>query len=316
VIVAAGCLGTTELLLKCREKRESLPNLSATLGHGFSTNGDYIAFLEKTQNWVSLARGPVTTSFAHFNEHKDDGGRETKHRFHTLEDQGIPPALASLTGAGLPVIRSLSRNRGRGLFIIWALLCWLWARSKDVLRGLFSNHLRRHEMFKNQEEHTGRMICVVGMGREAAKGVFTLGKDLGDTPLRVRRSDGLGFDEDPVYNDIRDSLAKLAVLIRDKDATHNGQPIEFFNPFLEEEPFKTFRAGSIALTHPLGGCRMGATPDDGVVDEFGRVFNYPGLYVADGSMIPTALGVNPSLTISALTLRIVAEAVIPELDAS
>jgi choline dehydrogenase-like flavoprotein len=59
----------------------------------------------------------------------------------------------------------------------------------------------------------------------------------------------------------------------------------------------------------------------GVVDEFGRVFDktkagarpfYGGLYVADASIIPTALGVNPSLTISALSLR-VARKIIDEL---
>ena len=60
---------------------------------------------------------------------------------------------------------------------------------------------------------------------------------------------------------------------------------------------------------------MADNADDGVVDEFGRVFDksnsggengvYKGLYIADASIIPTALGVNPSLTISALSLRIV-----------
>jgi choline dehydrogenase-like flavoprotein len=55
---------------------------------------------------------------------------------------------------------------------------------------------------------------------------------------------------------------------------------------------------------------MGKTPDEGVVDELGRVFDtqsrrafYDGLYVTDGAAVPTALGVNPSLTISALALR-------------
>ena len=52
--------------------------------------------------------------------------------------------------------------------------------------------------------------------------------------------------------------------------------------------------------HILGGCVIGATPEDGVVDEQGRVFGYPGLFVADGSVIPANLNVNPSLTITAL----------------
>ena len=42
---------------------------------------------------------------------------------------------------------------------------------------------------------------------------------------------------------------------------------------------------------------------DGVVDSYGAVFNYPGLYVADGSVMPGPVGSNPSLTIAALARR-------------
>jgi len=52
--------------------------------------------------------------------------------------------------------------------------------------------------------------------------------------------------------------------------------------------------------HILGGCIMASGPYKGVVDDCGQVFNYPGLYVIDGSIIPANLGVNPSLTITAI----------------
>jgi len=55
--------------------------------------------------------------------------------------------------------------------------------------------------------------------------------------------------------------------------------------------------------HPLGTCAMGATPEDGVVDFDHRVFGTQGLYVVDGSSVPTALGVNPQMTIMAMALR-------------
>jgi cholesterol oxidase len=58
--------------------------------------------------------------------------------------------------------------------------------------------------------------------------------------------------------------------------------------------------------HPLGGCNLGNTSSDGVVDHRGEVFGYRNLYVADGAIIPTALGVNPSRTIGALAERIAA----------
>jgi cholesterol oxidase len=55
--------------------------------------------------------------------------------------------------------------------------------------------------------------------------------------------------------------------------------------------------------HILGGCAMGMTPKEGVIDPQNRVHGHPGLYVIDGSMIGGNLGVNPSLTITALAER-------------
>src|SRR5262249_9642061 len=65
VIVAAGCLGTNEIMLRSKQKG-TLPNLSDTTGFGFFTNGDYIAFMEPTKKRLSLIRRPVTTPFLPF----------------------------------------------------------------------------------------------------------------------------------------------------------------------------------------------------------------------------------------------------------
>ncbi len=55
--------------------------------------------------------------------------------------------------------------------------------------------------------------------------------------------------------------------------------------------------------HILGGATIGASPETGVVDAYHRVFGCPGLHVVDGSAVPANLGVNPSLTITALAER-------------
>jgi cholesterol oxidase len=52
--------------------------------------------------------------------------------------------------------------------------------------------------------------------------------------------------------------------------------------------------------HIMGGCAFGRDADEGVVDLNCEVFNYPGLYVVDGSIVPANPGINPSLTITAL----------------
>ena len=62
--------------------------------------------------------------------------------------------------------------------------------------------------------------------------------------------------------------------------------------------------------HILGGCGIGADRAHGVIDAKHEVFGYSGLYVCDGSVIPANLGVNPSLTITAMTER--AMTLIPE----
>ncbi|HLE25534.1 MAG TPA: GMC family oxidoreductase [Thermodesulfobacteriota bacterium] len=60
----------------------------------------------------------------------------------------------------------------------------------------------------------------------------------------------------------------------------------------------------LITVYPLGGCPMGDGDTKGVVDADGQVFNYPNLYIADGAIVPSALGPNPSKTIGTLAERI------------
>ncbi len=79
---------------------------------------------------------------------------------------------------------------------------------------------------------------------------------------------------------------------------------------LDDKIFKNPAGETIGCSHPLGGCHIGADANGGVVDEFGHVFDsgktgqarpfHEGLYIADASVIPSALGVNPSLSITAV----------------
>jgi choline dehydrogenase-like flavoprotein len=56
--------------------------------------------------------------------------------------------------------------------------------------------------------------------------------------------------------------------------------------------------------HIMGTARMGAKPEDSVIDLDGQVWDLPGCYVADASVFPTAIGVNPQITIMAIATRI------------
>jgi choline dehydrogenase-like flavoprotein len=61
---------------------------------------------------------------------------------------------------------------------------------------------------------------------------------------------------------------------------------------------------NFSTTHMIGSCRMAENKKFGVVDSFGEVFDYPGIYVTDGAAVPSSLAVNSSLTILANAERI------------
>jgi cholesterol oxidase len=103
----------------------------------------------------------------------------------------------------------------------------------------------------------------------------------------------------------------------EKGLSSHGAPIPTFIPEANAFTAKAAAAtGGIGLSsmseilfdvpmtaHCMGGCAMADSPERGVIDRQNRVFNYQNLYVVDGSMLSANLGVNPSLTITALAER-------------
>jgi cholesterol oxidase len=92
----------------------------------------------------------------------------------------------------------------------------------------------------------------------------------------------------PIANDVARRLSEKM----------NGVPLSLL-------PEAAFDASTTA--HILGGCCMGESEDKGVVGFNGEIFGYPNLFVADGSVVPANLGVNPSLTITALSEYIMSQ---------
>jgi cholesterol oxidase len=89
----------------------------------------------------------------------------------------------------------------------------------------------------------------------------------------------------PVYIPIANEIAKK--MAREMDGIAESGVIEVLT-------------GRASTAHILGGCPIGTDPDDGVVDSKSRAFGYEDFYIVDGSVIPANLGVNPSLTITAM----------------
>lgn len=118
---------------------------------------------------------------------------------------------------------------------------------------------------------------------------------------------------------LRHACAKLAELFLLGGAQEVALPIAGSPPVHTLAQARAVAGTSIGLRrfrllgpHPLGTARMGAEARTAVVDFEHRVFGTRGLYVADGSVVPTSLGVNPQVTIMAFALR-AAEAIAAEL---
>src|SRR6266511_4117961 len=118
VFLAAGTLGTVELLLRSREE-ETLA-LSDRLGQGFSTNGDFGAFIVDTAKPVNSAEGPINTC----------GVRAVIEGTHfTLEDTGIPSMVAPTIATSIRLIDTFVRRR---LFRGKLRLTWLGQSLHDL----------------------------------------------------------------------------------------------------------------------------------------------------------------------------------------
>lgn len=267
VVVSAGSLGSTELLLRCRDRHKTLPNLPATLGRRFSGNGDMLfSGTLGADRVVEPGDGPSITIGADFSR------KGSKHRIY-IEDLGFPnPFLWLLEGTLPSASRSLGLVRSVGSYLGAAL----GLHRKDHSRiGFESDNL-----FAGNR--TERFLPYLGMGTDAADGVLSLDPS-GDIDL----------DWDPAA-----SMEMFLEMEEGFKELSRGLGGDYLQSLLWHWPFRR-----LLTAHPLGGCVMSDRAEDGVVNDRGEVWGHPGLFVVDGAIIPGALSVNPSMTITALSER-------------
>jgi cholesterol oxidase len=121
--------------------------------------------------------------------------------------------------------------------------------------------------------------------------LFSMGRDIPDGTMRLDEDERLDLDwnkqrSNPTFEGVRGTGREIARVL-------DGE-------FRDNPPWYV---GRVVTVHPLGGCPMGRSEREGVVDSYGQVFGYPGLVIADGSVMPGPVGPNPSNTISALAHR-------------
>ena len=277
VIVSAGSLGSTEILLRSRAQGLTL---SDRIGQRFTGNGDVLAFAYNNAHAIdgvgyghegvdpAQPCGPCITGLI------DLRGTPTLHDGMVVEEGSLPGALAPLLAAGMHKVGGLfGQPTATGLH----------ERVRAAAREMESVFRGAHHGAVN---HTQTFLV---MAHDAGDATLSL---VGDR-LRVAWP---GAGSQPVFQKIDDTLRAIT---RALGGTFVPNPI-----------WHDVLGRRLVTVHPLGGCAMADTAADGVVNHEGQVFSgvagsatHDGLYVADGAILPRPLGVNPLLTISALAER-------------
>ena len=280
LILAAGALGTPFLLLK---NLGSFPHISPMMGTHFSGNGDFVAAATQCRQGeggdprlIEATYGPAITSTIRIPDALDTGEGHTRGFY--IQDAGYPNFVNWI----LQTI-SMPSALGEWLSVGGHLIRrWFEGEAETDVGGSIARLLGTCDLATSS-------LPMGGMGRDYPTGTMRLhnGK------LYVDENDHLS---DSYYARVRQQMEEISAALGGK---------------LTDDPL--WLLNRLVTVHPLGGCPMGRTADEGVVDDCGEVFNYPGLYIADGSIMPGPVGANPSLTIAALADHI-ADAVIASLS--
>jgi len=306
VIVAAGTFGSTGILL--RSKLQGL-GLSDVLGERFSANGDLVmTAYDQTQDVDAIASesvpheqrdvGPTITGMI---DRRDDQDKPL-HAQYVVQDLAVPAALQRIFGEinttayAVHQLGQIDRSTHLGGDLAVDPL----SVQPDTLRRTFPLAIIGHDTAQ------GRIKLVQGQDKRD--------EPPSDTPFLP--SDGAvtvtwpQLRKDPRFDA---QLDELKALCANSGMGGTLLPNPGWKPVPKNMEFLVDgKRGPLFTAHPLGGCPMGSTVMDGVVNHLGQVFapgqtapdaTHEGLVVLDGSIMPTSLGINPSLTIATLADR-------------
>jgi cholesterol oxidase len=277
VIIAAGALGSSEILLRSKEHGLAL---SDCVGTRFSGNGDVLAFAynaEEEINGVGFGSrqpgrlepvGPCITGIIDLREVPE------VEKGMVIEEGSVPGGF----GGFLPgLFATIAHLDGRAPKLkLWDSATAEGREAASLLLG------PRHGAIRNTQ-------TFLVMTHDKGEGKL----HLKDDRLRV---DWPGLGSEDIFERVEQNLEVASGAL---GATYVRDPI-----------WTRLVGHKLITVHPLGGCPMGANSQSGAVDHKNRAFagtagteTHDGLYVCDGSVVPRPLGVNPLLTISAIAER-------------
>lgn len=272
VILAAGALGSTQILLRSQARGLAL---SPALGTRFSTNGDLLGLAYNTRVQTNIMGfgaapapfglkrvGPTITTMADYRASATPLAQR-----YLIQDAAIPSALVDALRLAMP----------------------LAAPGGSDFAAL--QRIGRDATTRSTDGALNHSMVYLGIGHDSASGKVELDSH---GNARVLWPDIL---KEPFGQRMRSEMALHAQA--------------FGGRYADSPRSSPLFGGAMTTVHPLGGCPMADRVEDGVVDGDGQVFDprgaaqsvYAGLRVIDGAIMPTSLGANPLLTIAALAER-------------
>ena len=252
IIVAAGALGTLELLLKQKYKYASLPYLSDTLGQELRTNAETLCAVsggfEKLNNGLAITSVFSPDALTHVEVVKYPDNSNAMKWFFGL----------SVGGAGSSAGRT------------WKLFMETLTHPLKFLKTVFNFNWSTSTVIFLVMQTTDNAMRMIWKN-----GLFG-GKMIIDNSGNKRVPAFI-----PVGQEVMERYARKVA----------GIPQNILLEVFFDRP---------TTAHILGGCPMSETIETGVVDKNLRVHGYPDFYITDGSVIQGNIGVNPSLTITAM----------------
>jgi cholesterol oxidase len=263
VVIAAGTYGTQTLLHRMKDGG-LLPRLSARLGELTRTNSEALVGAQTDNRRYRKRHGAERVDFTR--------GVAITSSIHPDENTHIEPVRygrGSNAMGGMTVLQVPYRVKGR-------VAGWLGNMVRHPLLAVRALSNRRWS------ERT--IIGLVMQSLDNSLTTYRKPKGIGKGLLTARQGHGA-----PNPNQIPEATRAASLLA------------EEINGFAGSNIGEVM--GTPLTAHFLGGCPIGATAAEGVIDPYHRLYGHPGISVVDGSAVSANLGVNPSLTITAQAER-------------
>ena len=252
IVVAAGALGTLELLLKQKYKYVTLPALSDTLGHELRTNAETLCAVsggfEKLNNGLAITSVFSPDPFTHVEIVKYPDNSNAMKWFFGL-------SVGSAATSGRRTWKLLIKTISHPWLFLKTVFNFSWS-TRTVIFLVMQTTDNAMKMIWKKGLFGSRMM-IDNSGNKRVPAFIPVGQEVMERYARKV----LGIPQNILFE-------------------------VFFN-----RP---------TTAHILGGCPMSDTIETGVVDKNLKVHGYPDFYITDGSVIQGNIGVNPSLTITAV----------------